>query len=46
MNKNKKRNKRFARKRGLNLKHGIEETQAKRDSLRASKRKWDKGAGK
>lgn len=43
---NKKRNKRIARKRALHLKHGITETSIKRDSLRASKRKWGKGAGK
>lgn len=46
MNKNKKRNKRFARRRAMRLKHGISERCAKRDSIRASRRNWGQGAGK
>lgn len=44
--KNKARNKRFARKRALRKKYGIDDQTVKRDSIQACKRGWGRGISK
>ena len=44
--KNKARNRKFARKRALSVKHGFTEEDAKQDSIRACRRGYGRGIGK